>query len=271
MPACQSWRAGQVSRFCTAMRFWVRVPVLSTASTVALPRLSTAEGVRASTPIRAKRRAPRAKNRANTTGISLGNTARAKARAANRARGQSPLRPPCNTAKPAHNPRAQIVKRLESRRVWRCSRVSGGSTVARLLPSRPNSVAPCTPVTSAQPRPLATNEPARMGSPGCWRATGRDSPVSSDSSSHRPTDSLRLASAAIRSPSSRRRASPTRTCSAGTSRTTPSRRTWARGADRRANSARARWLRFCCRASRPAITPTKISSISASTGSPIKP
>ena len=252
------------------MRFSVSVPVLSTASTVALPRLSTAAGQRASTPIRAKRSAPRARNKANTTGISLGSSARARARAASSASGQLPPMPPWPTASRAHSPRASSVKREVSRRVWRWSRVGGGVTVARLRPICPNSVASARAFTSAQPRPLATSEPARIQSPPCL-ATGSDSPVSSDSSSHRPTVSVRLASAATRSPSSSRSKSPKRSCSAAIARSTPARRTWARGADRRASSARARLLRCCWMASSRLMPTTKASRIAASACSPISP
>ena len=207
--------AGQMSSPCTAMRFSVRVPVLSTASTVALPRLSTAAGQRASTPIRLSRRAPRARKRAITTGISLGSTARARASPASRASMALPSPCPpaatCTRVRAVQRPSAQPVTRPVSRRDWRCKGVGGASTAARLRPSRPSSVLPATASTAARPRPLATREPARIRAPACCRSTGRDSPVIRDSSSHSPTPSSRRPSAATRSPSSSRSRSPGRT------------------------------------------------------------
>ena len=190
------------------MRFWVRVPVLSTANTVVLPRLSTAAGQRASTPIRPRRTAPRARNSANTTGISLGSTARARARAARSASLQRPVVAPWINSNAVVPARAAVVRRAVSRRVCRCRRVSGGCTCLRLAPIRPNSVSAPVATTSAQPQPLATKAPAWIASPWRWRSTGKASPVSSDSSSHNPAASVMRASAATRSPSSRRSRSP---------------------------------------------------------------
>jgi hypothetical protein len=56
----------------TAIWFWVRVPVLSTQSTVADPRASMAVGARVRTFLREIRRAPSATNTVSTTGNSSG-------------------------------------------------------------------------------------------------------------------------------------------------------------------------------------------------------
>ena len=174
-------------------------------------------------------------------------------------------------ARAAQRPRPQRVSRPVSRRVRRCRRVGGGTTVLRLSPMRPNSLAAALVLTSAQPLPLATSDPAKILSPGPCLAIGNDSPVRRDSSSHRPTASRRVASATTRSPSSRRKQSPGRTSSAASSSSWPSRRTWARGAESRASSARALWLRCCCSPSSSTIPATNPSRISPSIGSPISP
>ena len=72
-----------------AMRFSVRVPVLSVHSTVAEPRVSTAGMRRVSTRFWEMRQAPRARKMASTTGNSSGSMAMARVSPARRPPSQS--------------------------------------------------------------------------------------------------------------------------------------------------------------------------------------
>ena len=71
------------------MRFCVKVPVLSTQSTVVEPRVSTAGMRRTSTWRCESRQAPRARNTVSTSGSSSGNMAMANVMPASVPRSQS--------------------------------------------------------------------------------------------------------------------------------------------------------------------------------------
>ena len=86
--------AGSASSVSTrSIRLSVSVPVLSTASTVADPRVSTVAGVRAMMPWRSMRYAPSARKVDSATGTSSGSTDMARV---------SPCNSPCSTLPDSH-------------------------------------------------------------------------------------------------------------------------------------------------------------------------
>ena len=146
-----------VASSATAMRFWVRVPVLSTASTVMAPRVSTAVMRLVSTCWRAMRQAPRARNTVRMTGISSGRMAMASAMPASRlsSRGRPFHHQPSSTwavaSSNASAPRARTRRRERS-----CSGERGVSVAARPAPMRPTAVSPAVASTRARPTPRVT-------------------------------------------------------------------------------------------------------------------
>ena len=90
LPSMRTPRNSPSTHSCfSAIRFSVSVPVLSTHSTVAAPNVSIAGMRRVSTPCRAMRQAPSARNTVSTTGYSLGMMVIASVTAASSAASQS--------------------------------------------------------------------------------------------------------------------------------------------------------------------------------------
>ena len=263
------------------MRFCVRVPVLSTASTVMAPSDSTADTRRVSTCCWAMRQAPRARKTVRMTGISSGRMAMASAMPDSSASssGRPSHSQPSSTRATAVS-RAPAPSQRTSRREPSCS-AEGGSVVAEsAAPMRPTAVRPPVSRTSARPMPWVTtvlaNSQGVSSPPGSAAdsalllladagrlRTGTASPVSSDSF----TDTwppISWASAATRSPSRSTRQSPRTTSRLAMRCSTPSRRTSARGADRSRSDSSARWVRRSCTRVMPITTPTKPSRNRAS-------
>jgi len=88
--ATRSASLPKASARASRMRFSVSVPVLSQHSTVAEPSVSIAGMRRVSTPWRAMRHAPNARNTVSTTGNSSGTAAMASVRPASIAPSGSP-------------------------------------------------------------------------------------------------------------------------------------------------------------------------------------
>jgi hypothetical protein len=253
----------------TRMRFSVRVPVLSTHSTVAAPSISIAGMRRVSTPRREMRHAPRARNTVRTTGNSSGMIAMASVSPASRLSSQPPRRRKCAAIRAAESPSAKAATSLTTRAVSRSSEVLPLSRVASDTPMRPSSLLTPVASTTARPSPFTTSVPEYTASPARF-VTGSDSPVSSDSSSSRSSASSSRASAATRSPSATISRSPRTTSRPAMRRRSPSRITSARGLDRSRSASSARSALCSCTTVIATTTTIDAASTSASCTSPTR-
>lgn len=183
----------------TSMRFSVRVPVLSVAMTVTLPRASTAERRRTTALRRAILSTPRAKARVRTAGSPSGTAATARATAKRTTLAETPS---------TRNPRRRRPKaRSKTRRATRCPKawrrrsrgVFSSSISARRWAIRPMALCAPVRVTSKRARPRTRRVPAKTSSPTPF-STGTLSPVRTLSSTKRPLPSRRTPSAGTRSP-----------------------------------------------------------------------
>ena len=256
-PAGPSWRLPSRHNCATAIRFSVRVPVLSTHSTEVEPRISIAARRRVSTWLRASRQAPMAGNTVRMTGNSSGNMDIDKAMPASSACNGSWPRSTSSRTSAALTAPPRIAKRRASALVSRCRRPGGGAMPPSAAPMRPISLRTPVALTRARPCPCTTSVPeythGRSAPPGaCGRSppcgagslpTGTDSPVSSDSSTCRPAAASSRPSAGTRSPSPSSTRSPSTSSPAGSCRALPSRHTRAVGAPSSRSACRARSVR----------------------------
>lgn len=134
-----------------AMRLTVSVPVLSTASTLVVPKASMACGWRVSTCCWASRHAPKAIITVHTTANSSGISDIASVRPASRPWVQSPR---CATYKPPAN-RLTATAIAATQRTVRsssaCTRLARGASCDSEAPMRPSAVCAPVRVTRAQP------------------------------------------------------------------------------------------------------------------------
>ena len=244
----------------TAIRFSVRVPVLSVHRTVADPKVSIAAARRVSTRAREIRHAPIAMNTVSTTGISSGNIDIPSAIPARTASSHPPRRVPYSTTASAVTAPPTMANIRTNRRVWACNRGASVCSAPRDWPILPTSLRTPVAVTSAIPVPRTTSEPENTNgrssppgrlfksfpSPRSTLRTGTDSPVSNDSSVCRSLHSTSTASAGTRSPSASTIRSP-RTTSLPAMRTrSPSRITRARGLVRSRRASSTCSVRVSC-------------------------
>ena len=265
--------------------FCVRVPVLSTQSTVAAPNISTAGIRRVSTRLRDNRHAPSARKIVSTTGNSSGRMAIAIAMPARNPCFHASALPPRVSAKATTTtqqaPSPVIARRRTMRRVSVCSIVGSAFVCSRALPILPSSVRGPVAAISTMPWPEVTKVPenteGKSSPPGRSRArasaegtlrTGTDSPVSSDSSVARCSACRSRPSAGTRSPSARTTRSPATTSRPAIRRRWPSRITRARGLERSRSASSACSVRRAWTIVIVMTTNTKPSSINASAGSP---
>ena len=176
----------------TAIRFIVKVPVLSTHKTVVAPSSSTAGMLRVSTFSRASRQAPRPRKMVSTTGNSSGRMAIANVRPASKPCSQSPRVRPHARARPAATLRPIAATQVTMRCVSRWTGVASVEMACSEAPMRPRALRSPVAVTLPCPVPWVTSVPEkawlRDSAPAsdptacaCF-ITGADSPVSSDSS-----------------------------------------------------------------------------------------
>ncbi len=204
----------------------VSVPVLSVHITDTEARLSIAFSCWARIPCRAifaaVTAAVRLTSRISPSGTMLTIPAVSVSTASDwltlRSASETPRPIPSGAMKPTITIRSRSIARSSGERGWRKARAVSVSRAAWL--SAPTAVA------SKSPSPSTAKEPERTSSP-TRRATGSDSPVSSDSSSASPSARTRSPSAAIWSPLAIRTRSPTTTSPTGTARGVPSRTTVA--------------------------------------------
>ena len=237
------------------MRFSVSVPVLSTASTVAAPSVSIAAERRTSTCCCASRQAPMTKNTVIASANSSGSSAIASAIADSTASIQAEPRATLSKTTPTLTTAASTPSTRTRRAVSRCNRVRVSSSWLSSAPMRPASLRAPVAVTSAMPWPATTSVPPKTVSATAL-ASGRLSPVSSDSSTASALARRSTASAATRSPSSSSNASPGTTSAAGHGSATPPRSTRACGAAMARSASSALRLRWFC-------TSTRVTVISA--------
>ena len=124
----------------TVIRFIVSVPVLSTHSAVAEPRVSITGGRRVNTCFCDIRQAPRARNTVSTTGNSSGRSAIAVAIPASRPPSQFPRVSPYTTTTTTAASTPTIASAVTRRSISRCSGVRSASIVRSAAPILPNSV-----------------------------------------------------------------------------------------------------------------------------------
>jgi hypothetical protein len=237
------------------MRFWVRVPVLSDPMTVVLPNVSTAGSLRMMALRAAMRRTPSARVIVNTTGSPSGIAATDSATAVrNISLAVEPKAIPETKVTTAPTPTAIPMMRANSD-IRRWSGV-GSSRSPRMSPAMfPSSVSAPIATTAPRPRPVVTTAPVnaieRRSASGASSLTGslrlltgRDSPVSSDSSICNPLVWRRRRSAGTLLPGSSRTMSPGTSSRLSISRSWPSRITRARGTT---SCIRARTAPSACR------------------------
>ena len=257
------------TRVSTTMRLWVRVPVLSVHNTVVAPRVSMVAARRVSTRCCDSRQAPMAMKTVRISRNSCGSMDMARVMPASSAATQSPWVQRCSPATDTLTTSASTEKRRTSTRVWRCSGVVSGTRAANTLPMRPISLRAPVATTSARAWPATSTVPANTRAvPSACRATGSDSPLSSDSSSCRSLACSRRASAGTRSPSASSMRSPQTSSLPATRRRSPSRQTNARGLLRSCKASSTRSVRRSCTRVMVTMTPRKASSTAASCRSP---
>ena len=244
----RSCSASAAQSLRTAIRFMVKVPVLSTHSTVVAPSSSTAGMLRVSTFSRASLQAPRPRKMVNTTGSSSGRMAIANVRPASSPCSQSPRIRPQASASTAARPNPIAATQVTMRWVSRWTGVASVEMACSEAPMRPRALRSPVAVTMPRPVPCVTSVPEkawlRATGPASDAAlcvcfiTGADSPVNSDSSIDRLDASIKPRSAGTRSPSASRTMSPTTSSRPVTRIGWPSRTTSARGLDRSRSASR---------------------------------
>lgn len=228
------------------MRPSVIVPVLSVATTVTDPSVSTAGSARTMTWRRAMRCAPTASAIVTTSGSDSGSaaTVRLSPTSSISPHGRpwtSPMR--TTTAVSVTTSTARPRLRPVSRRWSGVGRDRPSCSIAAI---RPRLLLAPVRVTSTTARPWVVRPPATSSSPGPC-GTGSDSPVTGASSTSRSCDCRTTASAGTRSPAVRLTWSPGTTSPAGTVTSSSSRRTTAVGAAICSSSSMTRSARCCWR------------------------
>ncbi|GBD40594.1 hypothetical protein HRbin38_00457 [bacterium HR38] len=263
------WGSGPTT-FCTSMRFSVRVPVLSVAITVTLPKASTAARRRTTALRRAMRSTPRAKARVSTAGSPSGTAATARATAKRRTWAEKPSARKPSATRAAASPitqRATLWPKPSRRR----SRGVFSSRIPAKSPAmRPMALLRPVRLTSIRALPRTNRVPEKTSSPTLF-STGTLSPVRRLSSTKTPLASRSTPSAGMRSPASRRTTSPGTISRLGRCWKRPSRRTQAMGSARALRRLRASSERFSCRVPRVALRIRMARMAKASRGSPWAP
>ena len=233
----------------------VSVPVLSVASSVTEPSVSTAGNERTTAPRRLIRDAPPASASVTTAGSESGTAATARATAATAviSHGSPRSRPETRKTRQASTTPIEICPPSRSSR--RCSGVAGDSPSCTSVATRPIALAAPVATTTAVPVPRTTELPACTMPPrsasgpssgdssSAERSTGSDSPVSSDSSTCSRVLRTSRASAPTTSPAVSRRTSPRTRSRVGTHTSRPPRSTRALGATRVVRARTSRMAR----------------------------
>ena len=141
------------------MWFWVRVPVLSVHSTVAVPRVSMALARRTSTRWLAMRQAPIAMNTVRISGNSCGSMDMARVMPASTPPNTSPRTWAYSSATATLKATPTTAKLRTHCRVWRCKAEGVASICLKAWPMRPICVAAPVWRTSASPVPRTTSAP----------------------------------------------------------------------------------------------------------------
>ena len=228
------------------MRFCVSVPVLSTHSTVAWPRVSIVLRRRVSTCKAAKRRAAKAGNNNKMTGNSSGNTAMAKVMPANTAPKALPRCHQKTSASATHSDNPISAKRWVRRLISSCRGDAAGAMVCSEWPMAPICVFRPVAVTCITPWPRTTSVPANTAAPGVSLFTGTDSPVSSDSSMASSCACNSTPSAGTRPPSLSKSTSPRTTSRPANCTVWPPRTAVAWGLDKSRSASKALSVRRSC-------------------------